>query len=224
MPVSAAASLAAVLSELPAIGKNRNAPGSMGGYAFRSIEDITAALKPLLAKHGLTVVPTIIDRRDSERSIGNNRIMFVTDLLIRFTFVADDGSTVEASMWGQGTDMGDKAPQKAVTAAFKSMLSVALCISDAESDAEQYDVPVMERPRPAAKSRIDPIREAVKAAGLAEWARDNFDWPWTDTACDAIEYKLVESGSDVPPDVRRGPADAPSTSGGPAHLSPRTAS
>lgn len=154
-----------VLGDMPAIGKNSNAPQNMGGYAFRSIEDITAALKPLLAKHGVVMVPTVIERRDNERPVGNNKTMHVVDLHVRFTFYGADGSTFDATMWGQGTDMGDKSPQKAVTSAFKSMLAVTFCISDSESDAEGHDVPDTERaPEPEdawAASRALPDNEPV---------------------------------------------------------------
>ena len=181
-----------VLSELPAIGKNRTAPGSMGGYAFRSIEDITAALKPLLAQHGVTIIPSILERRDSERPLSSAKVMFVTDLHVQFRFVALDGSSLVASMWGQGTDMGDKSPQKAVTSAFKSMLSVTFCISDAELDAEAHDVPSTERHRPAPKARVTEVAAMVKDAALEGWVKDQgFDWPWSADACVAIEAKAA---------------------------------
>lgn len=150
-----------VLAELPAIGKNSVAPGNMGGYRFRGIEDITNALKPLLAKHGVFMVPTVVERQESGRTIGNGKTMWVVDLLVRFTFYSVDdpklfstskpGQSDEhtswfqdhftAEVWGQGTDMGDKATQKAMTSAFKSMLAVTFCISDSDSDAEAHDVP-----------------------------------------------------------------------------------
>lgn len=189
------AAVAKVLDELPAIGKDGRAPANMGGYSFRSVEDITAALKPLLARHELMIVPSILERRDSERQTSGSKVMFVTDLHVQFDFVASDGSRFHATMWGQGTDMGDKACQKAVTAAFKSMLSVTFCISDRENDAEAHDVPTTERrPKPASKERIDVLKGQVTASlGLSTWVKDQgFAWPWTDAACDAIEAKLEE--------------------------------
>lgn len=213
--------IAAVLSELPAIGKNRNAPANMGGYAFRSIEDITSALKPLLAKHGLTVIPTVLDRHDSERSTSGNKVMFVTDLHVQFSFVAADGSTLVASMWGQGTDMGDKATQKAVTAAFKSMLAVTFCISDASDDAEAHVVPETERPKAAPKGRIEEVRALAADASIGDWVKEHFEWPWTAASCDAIEkyararLEAPFDGEDVGGELGEGEVpDSPSTSEG----------
>lgn len=140
--------MAAVLADLPPIGKNDKAPTSMGGYSFRGVEDITAALKPLLGKHGVFIVPRTIERRDGERAVGQSKTMFVVDLLIEFTFYGPAGDFVVASAWGQGTDMGDKSPQKSATSALKTVLGQVFCIADAATDSERHEVPEAERPAP----------------------------------------------------------------------------
>src|SRR5687768_2930833 len=116
-----------VLAELPAIGKNSQAPANMGGYSFRGIEDILAALKPALAKHGVVCLPSVLERIESTRTIGQNRVMYVVDLHVEWRFLGPAGDSLPADAWGQGTDMGDKATQKAMTSAFKSMLMQTFC-------------------------------------------------------------------------------------------------
>ncbi len=140
-PLSVYERVLAVLADMPAIEKDQQAPGNMGGYRFRGIEQITAALKPLLAKHGVFMVPTVITRETEARTTKSGGSLYVVDLLIRFTFHGPAGDTFCAEVWGEGTDSGDKATQKAVTSAFKSMLGVTFCISDSETDAERHDVP-----------------------------------------------------------------------------------
>lgn len=49
------AALSRVIEELPAIGKGDKSPQ---GYSFRGIEAITKHLQPLLAKHGVVIVPS----------------------------------------------------------------------------------------------------------------------------------------------------------------------
>lgn len=182
----------AVLSELPAIGKDQRAPQAMGGYAFRGIEDITAALKPLLAKHGVFMVPTVVERRDETRSTSGGKALYVADVLVRFTFHAGGDTSFSAEVWGQGTDSGDKAVQKAMTSAFKTMLSITFCISDSEYDAERHDVPDT-TPPPASPDRVSRLADEVKKAGIGDWVKEqSFVWPWTSEACDAIEAKLAE--------------------------------
>lgn len=133
--------MAAVVADMAPVGKNERAPASMGGYPFRGISDITAALKPALAKNGVFMTLATRDRRLSERPIGGNKTMFVTDLHLDFTFWGAGGDSVTCDAWGQGTDMGDKAGQKAATAAFKTALGIVFCIADDATDSERHDVP-----------------------------------------------------------------------------------
>jgi len=48
-----------VMSELPAIGRDRRAAQEHGGYAYRGIDQITSHVSPLLAKHGVVLVPQV---------------------------------------------------------------------------------------------------------------------------------------------------------------------
>ena len=53
-PKTVVQALAAVMAELPAIGKGDKSPE---GYTYRGVEPITKQLQPLLAKHGVVIVP-----------------------------------------------------------------------------------------------------------------------------------------------------------------------
>lgn len=133
--------LIAVLADVPDLPKDRNAPENMGGYAFRGIETITTAMRPLMAKHGVICLAKVRKRIESERRVGReNKVMYVVDLHIDWTFHGADGDTLTADSWGCGTDMGDKATQKAVTAAFKSLLTPTFFIGDGGTDAESHSV------------------------------------------------------------------------------------
>lgn len=168
-----------VLADVPAVGKNSAAPANMGGYAFRGIEDVLAALKPAMAKHGVFCVPHIAQRIPSERHLSGGKIMFVVDLFIVWTFYGPAGDTIQADAWGQGTDMGDKATQKAMTSAFKSMLMQTFVIGDSATDAEAHSVPETER------QQVDP--EA--------WFKQ---WGWVDrTAHDERRKALVASAREL---------------------------
>jgi hypothetical protein len=200
----------AVLSDLPAIGKDSTAPTAMGGYKFRGIEAITGELKPLLAKHGVIMVPTVTERVESERKTSGGKALYCVDLKVRFTFYGVDNdenknfemqtrtTSFDAEVWGQGTDSGDKATQKAMTSAFKSMLAITFCISDSENDAERHDVPDSMphgEKAPAAKAeRIVALATDIESFGnddFREWVADEFKSPWTEGDCDDIEAALA---------------------------------
>lgn len=166
--------MAQVLGALPPIGKDDKAPANMGGYSFRGIESITSALKPLLAKHGVFCVPKTIDRIGSQRSVGQSKTMFVVDVLVEFTFYGPSGDSITCSTWGEGTDMGDKATQKAYTSSFKSMLAQVFCIADSATDSERHEVPDAEKVAYATEADTRALVEKIKARPAE--VRDRIKW------------------------------------------------
>lgn len=123
--------MVAILSDLPAIGKDQK--NVQQNFMFRGHDDVLNALNPLLAKHGVFVVPTVLERTTSERTTASGKAMFEVSLLVQYTFYGLAGDSVTASSWGEGTDMGDKATSKAMTMAFKSVLNQAFAISNKET-------------------------------------------------------------------------------------------
>lgn len=120
----------AVLGELPPIGKDSR--NEQQNFMFRGHDDVMNALNPLLAKHGVMVVPDVLERVTSERTTGNGKTMYEVSLHVRYRFFGADGDSIEGSAWGEGTDMGDKATSKAMTMAFKSMLAQSFAVSSKE--------------------------------------------------------------------------------------------
>jgi hypothetical protein len=129
--------MVAILAELPAIGKD--SVNTQQKFKFRSHDDVLNALNPLLAKHGVYVVPEVVDREATRRETRGGTIMYEVNLLVRYYFIGEGGDQVVASAWGEGTDMGDKSTNKAMTMAFKNVLAQSFAVSTAETvdaDAE----------------------------------------------------------------------------------------
>lgn len=124
-----------IIEELPAIGKTQE--NTQQRFMFRGHDDVMNALNPLLAKHGVFIVPHVLERRAGERITGNNKTMYEVNLRIEFTFYGAAGDSFTASGWGEGTDMGDKSTSKAMTMAFKYVIAQAFALATAEvSDAD----------------------------------------------------------------------------------------
>jgi len=122
--------MVSILAALPAIGKDTRNPQQ--GFMFRSHDAVLNALNPLLARHGVFVVPDVIERLSSQRQTARGGIMYEVNLHVRFVFYGAAGDSLEASTWGEGTDSGDKATNKAMTMAFKNVLNQAFAISTQE--------------------------------------------------------------------------------------------
>lgn len=201
--------MAAILGELPAIGKNQENTGQ--GFMFRGIDDVLNELNPLLAKHGVYFVPDVVERIDEKRPASGNRINHAVHLHVRYRFYGLAGDYVEASGWGEGTDMGDKATNKAMTGAMKYVLFQTFAISTGEasdSDATpSEDTVARSEPPPEwfglyerLKARFGEDNEAIKNFCI-EAAGDS--WPGL-TASSEQQRDLVEKKLDEAVDVERG--------------------
>lgn len=145
--------IAAVQGELATVGiakTRRNTQGS--GYNFRGIDDVYGALSPLLAKHGLVVIPRVTQRELVERQSKNGGALFYVTVHAEFDFVsAHDGTTHTAATFGEAMDSGDKATNKAMSAAYKYAAFMTFAIpTEGDNDADSATHEVASAPRPPA--------------------------------------------------------------------------
>lgn len=119
-----------IMKEVPAIGKTKQ--NTKQNYKFRGIDDVTNKLQPIFAKYKLFVVPKVLEQTREERKTSMGGTLLYSICKIKYTFYAEDGSYVEATVIGEGMDSGDKASNKAMAIAFKYVLSQVFCIPTEE--------------------------------------------------------------------------------------------
>lgn len=134
-----------VAGELANTGISKNQRNSQGiGYNFRGIDDVYNAIGPLLAKHGLSILPRTLSRDCVERVSGQGKALFYVTVDMEFDFVsAHDGSKHTVKMYGEAMDSGDKATNKAMSAAYKYAMFQAFCIpteGDNDADSQTHNV------------------------------------------------------------------------------------
>lgn len=135
MAASVYAAIASITHAFAEEGIPKARHNSADQYQYRSIDDITARLGPLLAKHRLCVLPRVLDRTLDERNgLGEGLLMHVT-LRVMYTLVSvDDGSSHTVEAFGEALDGGDKATAKALSSAFKSAMLQTFCIPASGSE------------------------------------------------------------------------------------------
>ena len=130
--------MAAILSDVGPIGKDGK--NTMQNYNFRGIEQLCAHFHSLLSKHGVFMVPEVLDyTREIVDRYKNGVIvgkMYTTVSRIKYTFYAKDGSSVSAVTLGEGSDFSDKASNKAMSAALKYAFNQCFCVSESQIDSE----------------------------------------------------------------------------------------
>jgi hypothetical protein len=142
-PQAVYACIAAVSAEIAQTGIAKSRNNAQQGYKFRGIDDVYNALAPMLAKHGLVILPRILSRQVTERTTAKGGVLFNVAVEAEFDFVATaDGSIHVARTYGEAMDSGDKATNKAMSAAYKYVTFQAFCIpteGDNDTDATTHE-------------------------------------------------------------------------------------
>ena len=124
------------------IAKDRR--NTQQGYGFRGIDDVYNALAPIISKHGLVILPRVISREVSERMGKSGSSLFYVVVEVEFDFVSShDGTKHTVKTFGEAMDSGDKATNKAMSAAYKYAAFQAFCIpteGDNDADATTHEV------------------------------------------------------------------------------------
>jgi hypothetical protein len=190
----------AVQSDLAVVGISKANRNQQQGYNFRGIDDVYNALSPLLAKHGLCILPRMLSRTSEERQTAKGGTLFYVTVDAEFDFVAtEDGSRHTVKTFGEAMDSGDKATNKAMSAAYKYAAMQAFAIpteGDNDADAQTHEV-INKAADMSPKARAARITEGVKAgdavgaaAAMAGWDDAQRDSVWALLA-EATQTKLT---------------------------------
>jgi len=161
--------ITAVQADLAKSGIGKDSENKFDGYKFRGIDAVYNALAPLLAKHGLCILPRMLTRTCEERQSQKGGALFYVTVEAEFDMVcAEDGSKHTVRTFGEAMDRGDKATNKAMSAAYKYAAFQTFAIpteGDNDADASSHEVAAKDDPM-AAFSRHEQslIRKAAQAA------------------------------------------------------------
>jgi hypothetical protein len=176
--------IAEVTAKLAKTGISKDRKNDQQGYKFRGIDDVYNALSGLIAESGLCLLPRVTDRSVTERTTKNGGALFYVVLEMDYDLVsAKDGSTHTIHVIGEAMDSGDKATNKAMSAAYKYMAMQVFCIpteGDNDADATTHEVV-------AADAALTQFAVAIRKAVAAVDADKLY----------AVHLDLHEEGEDV---------------------------
>lgn len=170
-----------IMSEGYAITKDKR--NAQQGFRYRGIDDVLNTFQPLLAKHHVFVVPEVLDQQRQERTTGKGGSLLYSLLRMRYTFYAEDGSSVSAVVVGEGMDSGDKASNKAMSVAMKYAMFQVFCIpteemQDPDAETPEPSKPKAEQPAPEpvfcadCGAEIQPYQDGNgKTVGVDRWSK-----------------------------------------------------
>lgn len=122
--------------------------GAEGGnspkFKFRGIDDVYNTISGLLAENGLCILPRLITRETSERKKPDGKMLYFVAVEVEYDLVSShDGSKHTIKVPGEAMDSGDKATNKAMSAAYKYACLQTFCIpteGDNDADATTHEV------------------------------------------------------------------------------------
>ena len=162
-------------------GITKSSRNAQQGYNFRGIDAVYNALSPLLAQNGLCILPRMLTRTCEERQTAKGGLLFYVTVEAEFDFVAtEDGSKHIVRTFGEAMDSGDKATNKAMSAAYKYACMQAFAIpteGDNDADSTTHEVAAKKkthRPTDGAKEALDESR-AHQVEKLAANIQAQFD-------------------------------------------------
>ena len=131
-------------------------------YQYRSIDDVTCRLAPLLPKYGLCVLPRVLRRKSRQCFNADGDVLTHVRLLVAYDLVSSrDASRASIRVWAEALDASDKGTAKAMSSAYKSAMVQLFCIPVAGEDADAHN-PKLKQEKPT----IEPPQ------GWEAWASD----------------------------------------------------
>ena len=119
-----------IMTELKPIPKDKTTKAESGSdfaFKYRGVDDVMNALQPLLAKHGVIIIPQVLGS-NLEPVIIEKKGYTVTKwralMQIKHIWAHTDGSFIESITVGEGLDNGDKASNKAMAIAYNRFKNV----------------------------------------------------------------------------------------------------
>lgn len=141
------------------------APEAKGGvpFAFRGVDQVVSHLSPLLRKHGVVVVPEVVEQTVTTRELSAAKAITQTALRTRFTFYAPDGTSVSATTAGLAQDYADRSTAQAQSVAFRVALLQVFTLPTTDKEPEQQGEETQKYIQAAAAENAAVAQAAAKA-------------------------------------------------------------
>lgn len=161
--------ITAVMADVAYVKKEGTMQGAQR-YTFARAEDMVAALREPMVKHGLCLVPDGFDMLHNEPfETSGGKHMNRVILLAHYKLTHGPSKTeCPVSAVGEGSDTGDKACNKAMTVANKYALKLAFQIETGDDDPDKHASADQERaalpPKTNGHATVDPFDGSTRYA------------------------------------------------------------
>lgn len=118
-----------VTAELARSGIGKTKRNTQQGFAYRGVDDVMQALAAALPKCGLVMLPRVTNRTERAAPSKSGGTIYTVILDVEWDLVSTvDGTLHTIVVQGESMDSGDKATNKALSAAYKYAAVLAFSI------------------------------------------------------------------------------------------------
>ncbi len=153
-----------VMADVPKIAKTHR---HQQGWEYRGLEDFLNAFHPALQRHGLFLLPEVLNLETGTRitdAKGDKpgAQMHYVIATVAYSLFAEDGSSVRSVVIGESWDTSDNASKKAMNDALTTFFTQVFCVPTGEAIAGQQNRPQVNnnrqqsQPRPAQQVTAKP--------------------------------------------------------------------
>lgn len=165
---------AAVMADVSAVGKDGQFRSQTANYNFRGIDGVMNAVGPALRKHGVVIVPTVLEATYREVEVGAKRTLSrECTVKVRYTVIGPRGDSFAGEVYGEALDSSDKGTAKATSVAYRIFLLQSLTIPTHEPDPDEFRPERSAAPEPApvdpriSRENAEALIAKCEAQGLA---------------------------------------------------------
>lgn len=128
------------------------------GFNFRGIDAVMNVFGPSLRKHGVTPIPMVKSIRHGEKPTRNS-VAKTVDVEVTYRFANLAGDYLDATVYAEAFDTGDKATAKAMSVAMRTAFLQVFALPTNEPDPDMYSYDIVDT------SRKDEFLERAKKIG-----------------------------------------------------------
>lgn len=165
-----------VMKDIGPVTKDQT--NTIQNFKFRGIDQFVNALHPALVRHGIFLTTDVVEEKhelkEVTRSNGKTGVDKHVHLKVRYTFWAPDGSSVSSTLAAEGLDSGDKATNKALSAALKYALIQTFMIPTTDMEDGDSSSPEIGATKTSKVSNVESSSVSSSSATSVSTKRSSF--------------------------------------------------
>lgn len=170
-------SLNEVAKDVMYLGKDSK--NTAQNFNFRGIDAVMNVFGPSLRKHGVTPIPMVKSIERGQKQLRSS-VAKTVDVEVTYRFVNTAGDYVDATVFAEAFDTGDKATAKAMSVAMRTAFLQVFVLPTNEPDPDEYSYDIVDTSRRdeflERAKKVDDVNHLLKMRAGAKRVGAEAEW------------------------------------------------